>query len=68
MSAVFIARDARRKTSTLFLNALEAHMKRFTALLLLTCAVLGGCNTMEGAGKDIQQGGQKLQGAADRNK
>ena len=27
-----------------------------------------GCNTMEGAGKDIQRGGEKVQGAAERNK
>ncbi len=26
---------------------------------------LNGCNTMEGAGRDIERGGQKLQDAAD---
>jgi predicted small secreted protein len=28
----------------------------------------GGCNTMAGAGKDIERGGEKVQGAAERNK
>lgn len=27
-----------------------------------------GCNTMSGAGKDIERGGEKIQGAAERNK
>jgi entericidin B len=27
-----------------------------------------GCNTMQGAGKDIERGGEKIQGAAERNK
>ncbi len=27
-----------------------------------------GCNTMQGAGKDIEKGGEKLQDAAQRNK
>lgn len=32
--------------------------------LLLAVLVLAGCNTMEGLGKDIQHGGQKLEKAA----
>lgn len=42
-------------------------MKRNVSLLLLTLAaalVLGGCNTMQGAGKDIQKAGEKLEEAA----
>jgi entericidin B len=27
-----------------------------------------GCNTMAGAGKDVERGGEKIQGAAERNK
>lgn len=27
-----------------------------------------GCNTMNGAGKDIERGGEKIQDAAQRNK
>ncbi len=34
--------------------------------LLLAAWVLAGCNTMEGLGKDIQQGGQKLEKAANK--
>ena len=43
-------------------------MKKFVALLCLAVTFLAGCNTMEGAGKDIERGGEKIQDAADRNK
>ncbi|TAL56511.1 entericidin A/B family lipoprotein [Pandoraea sp.] len=43
-------------------------MRRLIALALLVGVVLSGCNTMQGAGKDIEHGGQDLQGAAQRNK
>ena len=36
--------------------------------LLLLAAFTAGCNTMEGAGKDIERGGEKIQGSAERNK
>jgi entericidin B len=36
--------------------------------LLLLAAFTAGCNTMSGAGKDIERGGQKIEGAAERNK
>lgn len=42
-------------------------IRRLIGLALLT-AFLAGCNTMAGAGKDIERGGEKIQGAADRNK
>jgi predicted small secreted protein len=32
--------------------------------LLLAVLVLAGCSTMEGLGKDIQKGGEKLEKAA----
>ncbi|OGS93281.1 MAG: entericidin [Gallionellales bacterium GWA2_59_43] len=35
-----------------------------TITLLLAVLVLAGCNTMEGLGKDIQHGGEKLEKAA----
>ncbi len=39
------------------------------ALLLSGAAsMLSACNTMEGAGQDIQQGGKALEDSADRNK
>ena len=35
------------------------------AVLALVCmAVLAGCNTIAGAGKDIQKAGEKIEGAA----
>lgn len=48
-------------------------MKTKNALSLILAAifwaVIGtGCNTMEGAGKDIQKAGDKLEDAADRSK
>lgn len=36
------------------------------ALLVMTA--LAGCNTMSGAGKDIEKGGQAIQNSAERNK
>jgi predicted small secreted protein len=44
-------------------------MTRNISLLLLAIAaamVLGGCNTIEGAGKDIQKAGEKIEDAAKR--
>ena len=36
-------------------------------LALMVCTVgLSACNTMEGAGKDMERGGEKLQDSADR--
>ena len=44
-------------------------MKKFIALVsLLMMGVLAGCNTMEGMGKDIERGGEKLQGTAQDTK
>ena len=43
-------------------------MKRSLLTLLLLCvssAFLVGCNTVEGAGKDIQAAGQEVEEAAD---
>ena len=49
-------------------------MKRIFALLLATlflagtAATLTGCNTIEGAGKDIQQGGTAIKDKANENR
>ena len=43
-------------------------MFRTLIALALMAFFAVGCNTMEGAGKDIQRGGQKIEGAAERNK
>jgi entericidin B len=37
-------------------------MKRFTTLMLL-CAALVGCNTIQGIGRDVEQGGEAIQRA-----
>ena len=40
--------------------------KIFLALALVSS--ITACNTMAGAGQDIQKGGEKLEDAADKNK
>ena len=44
-------------------------MKKASTLLVLLLGTLtftlAGCNTMEGAGKDIESGGEAIQDAAD---
>ena len=39
-------------------------MNRMLTALLACLFVLAGCNTFEGLGKDIQKGGETLEGAA----
>ena len=41
---------------------------RIPVLAILAALLLGGCNTFAGAGKDIERGGEKIQGSADKNK
>lgn len=45
-------------------------MNRLVSLLLVslfTLSLLGGCNTIRGAGQDIERGGEAVQDAADGN-
>lgn len=42
-------------------------MKRILGLVVLA-GFLAGCNTMEGAGKDIERGGEKIQSGAEKTK
>ena len=47
----------------------EIDMKRTVALMMLSLfsiAVLSGCNTVAGAGKDVQKAGEKVEDAAKR--
>jgi predicted small secreted protein len=47
----------------------ELFMKSFSAALLASLALLvGGCNTIEGAGKDVQATGQAIENTADKAK
>jgi predicted small secreted protein len=39
-------------------------MKRILFVLLASLYLLAGCNTLEGAGKDIQKAGEKIEDAA----
>lgn len=45
-------------------------MKRipFTTVILLFPLFTAACNTMAGAGEDLQKGGQKLEKSADEHK
>jgi len=40
-------------------------MKILIVTLLLSLSVLTGCNTVQGVGKDVERGGERLQDAAD---
>ncbi len=39
-------------------------MKRILFVCLASLYLLAGCNTIEGVGKDIQKGGEKIEEAA----
>lgn len=39
-------------------------MKSMLALLLSSAFILSGCNTVAGAGKDMERGGEKVQDTA----
>ena len=41
--------------------------KSIVAILALA-GFVAGCNTIEGAGKDIERGGEKLQNSAEKHK
>ncbi|MCD7098023.1 entericidin A/B family lipoprotein [Stenotrophomonas sp. MMGLT7] len=44
-------------------------MKRVIVLMVLamfSAGMLSACNTVAGAGKDVQKAGEKVEGAADR--
>ena len=43
-------------------------MKRALIILIASLYVLAGCNTIEGVGKDIQKGGEKIEDAAAKKK
>ena len=43
-------------------------MRQLTLLIALSLALLAGCNTMAGMGKDIERGGEKLQDSAESTK
>lgn len=44
-------------------------MKKTASILLIVfcTAILIGCNTMQGVGKDIKTLGEKIEGASDRD-
>jgi predicted small secreted protein len=58
-------RGPERRTSQPTVFKKGVAMKKFVALLaLLMVGALSGCNTMQGLGKDIERGGEKLQNSA----
>ena len=54
----------------MFSTILQEGVIMFRTLLALALVAFfaAGCNTMSGAGKDMERGGEKIQGAADRNR
>ncbi|HAP25139.1 MAG TPA: entericidin [Achromobacter sp.] len=40
--------------------------KVFLVMMLSIAVLTAGCNTVAGAGKDIQRGGEKIEGAAEK--
>ena len=69
--------DAARPRSRLAQSSIDERghtMKRLIALAvaatfaLPSFALLSGCNTVEGAGKDVQAGGEKIKEEAKENK
>ncbi|MDQ8022686.1 MAG: entericidin A/B family lipoprotein [Moraxellaceae bacterium] len=42
-------------------------MKLITSLIA-AMLIVSGCNTIQGAGKDVERGGEKIQNAAERAK
>ena len=58
---------------TSFPNSMEITMNylnsaRIVALAVAMSFALGACNTVSGAGKDIERGGQKIEKAAEKAK
>ncbi|WP_151636695.1 entericidin A/B family lipoprotein [Noviherbaspirillum aerium] len=45
-------------------------MKKIISVLSVLIVTVGltACNTMSGFGRDVERGGEKIQGSADRNK
>lgn len=53
-----------------FFSRTKGEIMKRQILFVVLCAaaaLTAGCNTIEGAGKDIERGGEKIQGAAQRN-
>jgi entericidin B len=57
-------RFARQRLKETEMQPLRFRTILAAALLAAGSLALGACNTMEGAGKDIQKGGEKIEDAA----
>ena len=47
---------------------MKAMKALLAAMIGASFLMLGGCNTIEGMGKDIKAGGEKVEKSADKNK
>jgi predicted small secreted protein len=52
----------------LFIPQKETVMYLKLAAILITASFVSGCNTVEGVGKDVQRGGEKLESTASKHK
>jgi predicted small secreted protein len=43
-------------------------MKKLIAIVLGSAFLLAACNTMEGFGRDVEHGGQKVEQSAEKHK
>jgi entericidin B len=43
-------------------------MRKVILVILASAFVVAGCNTVEGVGKDIKKGGEKIEKAAEKSK
>ena len=67
------AKRVQAQETVLNRNGVVIMMRKLLSAVVLGTFVAGlfamsGCNTMKGAGQDIQKGGEKLENSADRNK
>ena len=46
----------------------EARMYAKVMAIMIAAALLAGCNTVQGIGKDVERGGERLQNAAEKAK
>jgi len=63
-------KSRRRSNASLHKTRKEISMKKIISILCVVAfsAGLSACNTMQGVGKDVERGGEKVQDAATKNK
>ena len=60
--------SATQLVKEVIMNLKLTTLKVTAASVALAIAFLAGCNTMEGAGKDIKKGGESIENSANKSK